>query len=185
MSEAFVWPELTSRPSNPRQALEALREQAAAEGRSAGLEQGRAEGRRAVEAELPRLRSQLKAALDTLDSSVHRYRSQQTDTLARVVHALCRQVLGTELRTSQDALEHILSECMGRLDGQAGEAEVHLHPDDHAALQPHYSGELTLIADPDVPACGLSVRLPGQAADFDPVALVDELFEDVRDDLDG
>lgn len=185
MSEAFIWPELTSRPSNPRQALEALREQAAAEGRRAGLEQGRAEGRQSVEAELPDLRRQLESALDALDGSIQRYRSQQTDTLARVVHALCRQVLGTELRTNQQALEHILNECMARLDGQAGEAEVHLHPDDHAALQPQYSGELTLIADPDVPACGLSVRLPGQAADFDPAALVDELFEDVRDDLDG
>lgn len=183
MSEAFVWPELASRPSNPRQALEELREQAAAEGRNAGLEQGRAEGRRVVEAELPNLRRQLKAALDSLDGSVQRYRTQQTDTLARVVHALCRQVLGTELRTNQQALEHILSECMARLDGQAGEAEVHLHPDDHAALQSQYSGELILIADTEVPACGLSVRLPGQAADFDPVALVDELFEDVRDDL--
>lgn len=185
MSEAFVWPELTARPSNPHQALEALREQAEAEGRSAGLEQGRAEGRRVVEAELPNLRRQLKAALDSLDATVQGYRSQQTDTLARVVHALCRQVLGAELRTSQQTLDHILGECMARLDGQAGEAEVHLHPDDHAALQAHYSGELTLIADPDVPACGLSVRLPGQAADFDPVALVDELFEDVRDDLRG
>lgn len=185
MSEAFVWPELASRPRNPQQALEALRAQAVAEGRSAGLEQGRAEGRRVVEAELPALRGQLESALKSLEASVQQYRSQQVDTLARVVHAVCRQLLGTELRTSEQALEHILGECMARLDGQAGEAEVHLHPDDHAALQAGYAGELTLIADPDVPACGLSVRLPGQAADFDPVALVDELFEDARDDLGG
>lgn len=183
MSEAFVWPELRARPANAEQALAALREQAVAEGRSAGLEQGRAEGRRLVEAELPALRQQLQSAIAQVEESVAAFRDRQSATLAAAVHAVCCRLLGVELRSNRQAVEHVLEECLARLDSQGGEAEVHLHPDDHAAIQGAYEGTLTLIADPDVPVCGISLRLPTQAADFDPMALIDELFEDARDEF--
>lgn len=183
MSEAFVWPELRARPANAEQALAALRERAVAEGRSAGLEQGRAEGRRLVEAELPALHQQLQKAIAQVDESVKTFRDRQSAMLAEAVHAVCCRLLGVELRSNPQAVEHVLEECLARLDGQGSAAEVHLHPDDHAAIQSAYEGTLTLIADPEVPACGMSVRLPAQAADFDPVAMIDELFEDARDEF--
>jgi flagellar biosynthesis/type III secretory pathway protein FliH len=183
LSEAFIWPELRARPANVEQGLAALREQALAEGRSAGLEQGRAEGRRLVEAELPALRQQLQNAIAQLEESVESFRDRQSATLTAAVQAVCCRLLGVELRSNPQAVEHVLEECLARLDSQGGAAEVHLHPDDHAAIQSAYEGTLTLIADPEIPACGMSVRLPTQAADFDPVALIEELFEDARDEF--
>lgn len=183
MSEAFVWPELKSRPANPVAAAESLRTRALEEGRAAGFEQGLSEGRQAAAAELDALRGELAAALGRLDRTLLEYRNRRLDALAVTVHALCRKVLGWELATSVEVLEEIVAEGLSRLEAEEGAADVYLHPDDHAVIVAGYHGNLMLHADPQVPRCGVSVRTSTQAADFDPAELIDELFEDVRHDL--
>lgn len=183
MSEAFVWPELKTRPANPIAAAEALRAQALAEGRAAGFEQGLAEGRAAAAHELESLRSELTASLTRLEQTLSGYRARRLNELAATVHALCRKVLGWELTTSVEVLEEVVAEALSRLEAEDGAAEVYLHPDDHAVIVAGYHGNLVLHADPQVPRCGVSVRMQTQAADFDPGEMIDELFDDVRHDL--
>lgn len=182
MSEAFIWPELRNRSRDPGQLLHTLREQAAEEGRRCGRAEGLEAGRAAARAEVEAMRAQLTAALTALDTQVTRFAEQQADVLADLLHGLCGKVLGYELRTNRDALQRILDEALARLDGAAGSAEVHLHPEDHAVVAPGYQGRIAMHADPGVAPGSVSVRLPTQAADFQPLLLIDELFDEVRDD---
>jgi len=182
MSEAFVWPDLKARPETPI-ATETLREQAVAEGREQGYAQGLEEGRAAARAEVESLRQELHGAMDHLEQQLTALAERRTEELAGLVHALCRKVLGWELTTSVEVLEEIVAEGMSRLEAEGGEADVYLHPDDHAVIVASYHGNLLLHADPQVPRCGVSVRLATQAADFHPGDMIDELFEAVRRDL--
>lgn len=184
MSEAFVWPELKARPVTP-ETLEAERRQAVEEGRAAGYQQGLEEGRAAARAELDELSQRLEQSLSELEASVESYRLTQTGHLTGAVHALCRKVLGHELTTSAEALEGVLAAALARLDGAGGRAEVHLNPEDHAVIAPRYQGSLPLHADDRVARCSVSVRLPDRAADFQPLAVIDELFEELGNDLAG
>lgn len=182
MSEAFVWPDLKARPESPV-ATEAVREQAEAEGREAGYARGLEEGRAAARAEVEALRQELSQALTGVEQQLAALAERRTEELAQLIHALCRKVLGWELTTSIEVLEEIVAEGMSRLEAEAGEADVYLHPDDHAVIVASYHGNLPLHADPQVPRCGVSVRLATQAADFHPADMIDELFEAVRRDL--
>jgi len=184
MSEAFVWPDLKARPENPI-APETMREQAAAEGREQGYAQGLEAGRAAARAEAEALRQELRGAMEQMEQQLASLAERRTEELAGLVHALCRKVLGWELTTSVEVLEEIVAEGMSRLEAEGGEADVYLHPDDHAVIVAGYHGNLPLHADPQVPRCGVSVRLATQAADFDPGGMIDELFEAARRDLTG
>lgn len=183
MSEAFVWPEL-NRPSADTSPAEG-RQQAEAAGHAAGFERGLADGRAAAEAELADLRDQLTAGLEGLERQLREFRDQRLDTLSELVHAVCRNVVGGELLTSSSLIEGVLAEAMARLDADSTEAEVFLNPEDHAVVVRAYQGALPLHADPDVARFVISVRLPTQTADFQPMALIDELFDDIRDDRAG
>lgn len=182
MSEAFVWPNLEERARLGAEALAALRESAQQEGRAAGYAEGLEAGRAAAQAELDRMRVQLRDALNAVDGDVTRFAELQATQLAALLHGLCRRVLGYELTTSLEAFENILSQALARLDGDAGAAEAYLNPDDHAVIAPAYHGAVVLHADAQVPPASISLRLPTQAADFQPLALIDELFEDIRNE---
>ncbi|MEQ8861304.1 MAG: FliH/SctL family protein [Pseudomonadales bacterium] len=183
MSEAFVWPQLKHHGAGA--SLGDLRREAEAAGRAAGHEQGLAEGREAARAEVDEMRTRLGSALESLERQLDDYRIGQVDRLAAVAHALCARVVGHELRTSVDALESVLAEALGRLEADAGAAEVFVNPQDHAVLAGLHQGAMALHSDPSVPPCSVSVRLPTQASDFQPLTLLDELFEDIRNDLAG
>ncbi len=180
MSEAFVWPQLSSRSAdlNPAEA----RQRAEAAGRADGFQQGLEEGRAAAAAELREIRERAAATLEDVEVQLREHREQQVDGLAGIVHALCCRVLGHELLSNVGVLEAVLAEAVSRLEAGAGEAEVFVNPEDHAAISGLYQGALPLHTDAGVPRYGISVRLPTQAVDFQPMTLVDELFEDVRND---
>lgn len=176
MSEAFVWRDLRSRPLDPQRELLALREAAVAEGRRSGHAEGLEEGRAAARAELDTMRVSLRDALREVDARVTRFSELQAADLAELLHGLCRRILGAELRTNGAAFEALLGEALGRLDGDAAQIEAFLNPEDHAVIAAAYQGPVVLHADAGVaPAC-VSVRLPGRAADFQPMKLLDELF---------
>lgn len=184
MGETFVWPDLGARPA-VNEAPEAVRRQAEEAGRAEGYARGLEEGRAAARSELESLRNELTRALDDVDGRLKALFDQRAEQLAELVRALCHKVLGWELTTSHELLEEIVAEGMSRLEAEAGEAEVYLNPEDHALIVAAYHGSLKLHPDPQVPACGVSVRLPAQAADFHPGEIVDQLFEAVRRDLAG
>ncbi len=185
MSDAFVWPVIGGGRAEPERPLAVVEAEASARGHAEGFERGLEEGRRAAEAEVAAMRERLQEGLQSLDAALQQLRQRELADLAAVAHALCRRVVGVELSTSPDTFEHVLNEGLARLDAGAEGAEVHLNPDDYARLQPGYHGAIPMHPDPQVSACGLSVRVASRAADFDPVALVDSLFEEVRLELAG
>lgn len=185
MSEAFVWPVIGNGRGAPERPPAEVEAEASARGHAEGFERGLEEGRQAAEMEIAALRERLQEGLQSLDAAVHELRQRELDDLAALAHALCRRVVGVELSTSPETFEHVLSEGLARLDAGAEGAEVHLNPDDYARLHPGYHGTIPMHPDPRVAACGLSVRVASRTADFDPIALVDALFEEVRRDLAG
>tara|TARA_Y100001933_G_scaffold229392_1_gene245680 strand:- start:2680 stop:3234 length:555 start_codon:yes stop_codon:yes gene_type:complete len=184
VGEAFVWPDLGARPS-VGEAPEAVRRQAEEAGHAEGYARGLEEGRAAARAEVETLRGELARALEEVDARLAALSDRRADQLAEMLRALCHKVIGWELTTSHELLEEIVAEGMSRLEAEAGEAEVYLNPEDHALIVAAYHGSLKLHPDPQVPRCGVSVRLPVQAADFHPGDLVDQLFEAARRDLAG
>lgn len=185
MAEAYVWPELKPRNDEPQPAPESVREQAREEGHRQGFEEGLAEGRQAAEAEVVGMRQQLQQGLARLEAELERREAEQLQALAATAHALCRKVLGVEITTQPEIFEQVLNEGLSRLDAGAEGAEVHLNPDDLAAFLPDYHGALPLHADAQVPRCGMSIRARDRAVDFDPLTMIDELFDAVRHDVGG
>lgn len=187
MAEAYVWPELTARPRHDAAGPSAdeVRERARQEGHAEGLRQGLEEARQRVDAEVAAMRDQLAAGLAGLDTALGELRQRDLDALTAAALGVCRHVLGWELRTTPEAFEQMLADALARLDAQVSEVDVYLHPDDHAWLHAAYHGAAALHADPAVPSGGLSVRTRAQAADYDPQALLEGLFQDVRHDLDA
>lgn len=181
MSETFVWPDLAARARHGAEALTELRERAAVEGRAEGYAEGLDAGRAAARAELEEMRVRLRDGLNAVDAALTRFADLQADQLARLLRGLCQRLIGHELRTSPEAFEAILGQALARLDGDGAAAEAYLHPDDHAVIAPAYHGAVALYADPQVPVASLSLRLPSQAADFQPLAIIDELFDTVVD----
>lgn len=186
MAQAYVWPELKSPPRSavaPEPAPEEVRQRAHEEGRAAGLAQGLEEGRRQAEAEVTAMRGQLADGLARLEALMSELRERELTALAEATLALCRNVLGWELRTSPEAFEELLAAALSRLDAAVEDVDVYLHPDDHGWLQSAYQGAATLHPDASVAPGGLSVRTAAQAADYDPQALLDPVFDSVRQDL--
>lgn len=185
MAEAYVWPELKGRNTAPEVAPDDVRRLAREEGHAEGLAQGLQEGRQKAEAEVAAVRTQLAAAVERVDAYLEELRRRDLGTLAAVSLALCRNVLGWELRTTPEAFELMLRDGLAKLEVSAEDVDVYLHPDDHAWLQTLYHGSVAVHADPGVARGGLSVRCREQAADFDPHHLLDHVFADAHRDLVG
>ncbi len=183
MSETFVWPDLAERARPGARALAELRESAAAQGRAQGHAEGLEAGRAAARAEVEEMRVHLRDGLNAVDQAVIRFADLQADRLAVLLRGLCHKLIGHELRTSPDAFEAILGQALARLDGEGTLAEACLHPDDYAVIAPAYHGAVTLHPDPQVAPASVSLRLPEQAADYQPLAIIDELFDTLSEAL--
>ncbi|MFW6094766.1 MAG: FliH/SctL family protein [Pseudomonadota bacterium] len=182
MSEAFVWPSLEERAA-PAVCAEEVEREARERGHREGYERGLDEGRRELAAELSALRGRLEESLRALDELRRETRDRDAAGLADAAHALCRRVVGCELRTSPETFEHVLNEGLARLETGTESAEVHLNPQDHAWLQAAGLDAVPMHPDPEVPPCGISIRVAACAAEFDPMAVMDEVFAEVRGDL--
>jgi flagellar biosynthesis/type III secretory pathway protein FliH len=185
VNQAFQWPELRTAAAEPAPPREALEAEARDAGHAAGYQQGLEEGRAAAAAELDVMRRQLQASVEALEQQSRRSRQEELETLAQLAHALCRKVVSSELRTTPELFESLLNEALARLDAGAEGAELYLNPDDHAWFQSVYHGAIPMHPAESVPPCGLDVRTARRAVVFDPLAVIDQVFEVSGGDVAG
>lgn len=111
------------------QALEALREAAYAEGRAAGLAEGKFSAEQAFAEEQARDRvlvSNVVASLQHLAAD----QEQLFEPLKRLALHLAEQLVRAELTLSGGAIEQLVRQCLAQLDQPADKAVVYLNPDD-------------------------------------------------------
>lgn len=126
--------------------LEALEQQARAEGFSAGQAEGLASGQQQVREQLARFEALCDAAarpLQVLDDEVEK-------ELARLATVIAQRVIARELQLSPELIMQAVRQAVAALPAAARELRVHVHPDDLALLrdlgttQSHWQ----LLADP-------------------------------------
>lgn len=126
--------------------LEALHQQARAEGFTSGHAEGLAAGQQQVREQLARLAALCDAVarpLQSLDEQVEK-------ELARLATVIARRVIVRELKLSPELIVQAVRQAATALPAAAHELRVHVHPDDLAllhdlgAVESHWQ----LLADP-------------------------------------
>lgn len=142
------------------QDIEAMFEQARAE----GIEAGRTEGLAAARAEAARLAnlvSAMDAALDSMDDAV----AEQIITLAI---AVARRMIGQTLIDAPESIVDTVKEVLQQIS--SNEIRLHLHPDDAALVREHLDtplehGRHRIIEDPAIQRGGCLAETTGSEID--------------------
>ena len=111
--------------------LEALHQQARAEGFTSGHAEGLAAGQQQVREQLARLAALCDAVarpLQSLDEQVEK-------ELARLATVIARRVIVRELKLSPELIVQAVRQAATALPAAARELRVHVHPDDLALLR--------------------------------------------------
>ena len=155
-----------SRPEQPllklptAQDIEAMFEQARAE----GLETGRTEGLAAARAEAARLASLVGAMDDALDT--------RDDTIAEgiitLAIAVARQMVGQTLTDTPAIVVDTVKEVLQQMPRD--EISLHLHPDDAALVREHLETQLgqghhRIVEDPEISRGGCRAEATGSEID--------------------
>lgn len=167
--------------------LEALEQQARAEGFTAGHAEGLASGRQHVREQVARLEALCDAAarpLQSLDEQVEK-------ELARLATVIARRVIARELQLSPDLIAQAVRQAATALPAAARELRVHVHPDDLALLRDLGAAEShwQLLADPALARgdCQLESERSRLDARVDTrlAAVIDAVLGDDVDDEEG
>jgi flagellar assembly protein FliH len=129
--------------------------------------QGEAAGRAAVEAEYETLGARQMALRQSFRALDQAAMDALANELAETVIALCAQVL-SDYRPSPDALLARCQEAARRLGVGAGDAALHLHPDDLDILDESALEGWRVIADPGVGRGGVRFETPEGAVSDSP-----------------
>lgn len=120
--------------------LEALEEEARAEGYAKGLAEGRAQ---AAE-ELGHRVAEVEALLDALARPLQDLDAEVEHQLVELAMAVARQLVRRELRSRPDEVIGVVRQALSALPASARHVRVHLHPEDAAlvksALKPGEGG---------------------------------------------
>lgn len=149
-------PNVGTQPTTPKAAntppqptvreLEALEEQARAEGYAAG----RAEGLAAAQQHLQQRMAQLDALYDSAARPLQALDEQTGQALARLATIVASRVIAHELQLSPELIVRAVREAAAALPAATRELRVHLHPEDLALLHELDAAEShwQLFADP-------------------------------------
>jgi flagellar assembly protein FliH len=107
----------------------AIREGAEAEGRRAGFETGRAEGRAIADAQAKQEIGHLREILDNLLAERVRILSSAEPELVDLALAIARKVIGDAASGQREALAYMVRQAVEQL-GHTGPFQIHLHPTD-------------------------------------------------------
>jgi flagellar assembly protein FliH len=139
--------------------VEAVRQQALAEGYARGHADGARETRETLEAEIRRVVEETAAQMAGLLQQVRTQLRRSEHAMARELLALAcdvaRQVVRQELRQPVQHLQAVVAEAVAQLLDDGQPARVRLHPEDVARLQEGFAAspdgrDVTLVADPSL-----------------------------------
>lgn len=163
---AAAAPEPASAPEEPpvklptAEEIEAMYEQARADGEKAGFDEGMKKAT-AEAAQLTRLVRSMDTALDQLGGEV-------AEEIAALAIALARQMVGSTLEAKPEAVVDVVREALQQVP--QGKVRIHLHPEDVKLVRTHLDDQLEtghhhLIEDAAVARGGC--RLEAAGCDID------------------
>lgn len=133
-------PKAGSRGSLPTvQQIEALREQARAEGYAAGRAEGYAEGARQAQVEA----GQLHGMVETLDESLREFDRDVAEQLVTLALDMARQLVKDSLTRQPELVVDAVRDAMQALPPFGEHAQLMLHPADMALVRHHMGEQLT------------------------------------------
>lgn len=142
---------------------------------AAGFAKGLAAGREAAHTEIENLKARMNKALGDLSLARARLEEDQAARVALIVQAICRRILGVELRTNPDVIGHWVAMGLERVAPDEP-VEVHVNPDDRDWLADGVIDDMKLVIDPDVPRGGCSIVSRSQVTDIDPLGMLEAIF---------
>ncbi len=175
----FAWPEFGSAVRLPAVMRRPGAAQAAKAEYEGGFEAGHAAGIAAAGNEVRALRERLAASIRTIEQTRIKVDAEQQQRLVDLAHAICSKVLDHELTTTLDIFESFVRTGLEHLDAAAPDVRVHVNPADAEWLNAEFDG-IVIEADETVAEGGVSIRTEERSVDFDPHALLDERFAELR-----
>lgn len=160
-------PKAGSRSNLPTvQQIEALREQARAEGHAAGRAEGYAEGARQAQVEAEHLRGML----NTLEESLHEFDREVAERLVTLALDMARQLVKDSLTRQPEQVVDAVREAMQALPPFGEHAQLMLHPADVTLVRHHMGEQLThskwkLMEDASIERGGCRVQTASMQVD--------------------
>lgn len=154
----WLAPELSERPTPAAPAsapgpsvgeLESIERAAREEGLQRGHQEGYAQGLAQAQGEMRRLQAQLEGLLDSFSRPLAQLDAELQGVLCELATQVAGVLVGRAYETEPALLAELVEEALRSAGSGAREAEVRLHPDDLAAVQP-------LLADTELPRARLS-----------------------------
>jgi flagellar assembly protein FliH len=175
----FAWPEFGDAVRLPAAMRKPGAAQAAKAEYEGGYEAGHAAGLAAAASDVRALKERLGASIRTMEQTKIKVDAEQQQRLVNLAYAICSNVLDHELTTSLGVFESFVQAGLQHLDAAAPSVRVHVNPADMSWLNAQLDG-VVIEADEAVPQGGVSVRTDTRSVDFDPHALLDERFSELR-----
>jgi flagellar assembly protein FliH len=175
----FAWPEFGDAVRLPAAMRRPGAVQAAKVEYEAGYDAGHAAGLAAAAAEVRALKERLASSVRAMEQARLKVDAEQQQRLIDLAHAICSKVLDHELTTTRDVFESFVRTGLEHLDAAAPNVRVHVNPADVEWLNAPLEG-IVIEADATVAVGGISVRTEERSVDFDPHALLDERFAEIR-----
>jgi len=127
-----IEPERIAPPSLEQ--IQAIREQAYQAGYEEGLINGQTQGYAQGQSEVRRLIAQIEGILDNFTRPLARLESEVAGALAELAVRIAGHLVGRACASDPSLVAMLVAQALDAVGTSAREVEVHLHPDDVAAL---------------------------------------------------
>ncbi len=146
-------------------------EEGKAAGLAQGLEEGTAQGLASGEEQVQQNLATWSTLLEQLQQPVKQVEQTLEQELVLLAVSLARGVVRSEVKTNQDLIFQALREGLKALPIQEKQYQIHLHPEDVALIQAHFSAEEIdkhkwhLIESPELEQGGCEIVTDANAVD--------------------
>jgi flagellar biosynthesis/type III secretory pathway protein FliH len=181
-ADAVSWPAFGAPARVPQPIRRNAHSEAKEAARTEGYEEGRLAGLTAARQEVDALKQQLRNAIAALGQARIDVTDDQVAALIEVSRAVCRRVLGVEMRTNDGVFAALIRAGVDHLGNTTPPIRVHVHPDELDWLAQVPPGDVELIADEGIGPGAVSVRDQRRTVDIDLLAELDRVFAQALND---
>lgn len=140
------------------------------EGREKGHTEGLAQGLEEGQSQIATQTEQWQMLVEKLHDPLSQANDETRDQLVKLAVTLAKAVIKTEINTNKKVIIQALSEGIKALPINQNEYQIHLHPDDIAIVNEHFSDEVNnkgwnVVAAPNMERGGCDIVTAQNAVD--------------------